>query len=187
MKKGFATSAILYTLLLLFMVVMVGILNNLQNKKTILDALKTDTILALEENNCNLDIYSGTTKIKPGKTTQILNTEGKYLPSDITIEPISPLIITYNLGSNSGDFLRQQTRFQPGQYAQIYSYYKITSAEKAADWMTDVCQEIYFSTDMDVNDGNMEINKEYPINQNFVNYISGSKGCFYKFQITYYN
>ncbi len=48
MKKGFATSAILYTLLLLFLVLMVGILNNLQNKKTILDALKKDTISALE-------------------------------------------------------------------------------------------------------------------------------------------
>lgn len=47
-KKGFATSAILYTLLLLFLVLMVGILNNLQNKKTILDALKKDTIQALE-------------------------------------------------------------------------------------------------------------------------------------------
>lgn len=49
MKKGFATSAILYTLLLLFMAVMVGILNNLENKKTILDALKQDTINALEQ------------------------------------------------------------------------------------------------------------------------------------------
>lgn len=49
MKKGFATSAILYTLLLLFMVIMVGILNNLENKKTILDALKQDTINALEQ------------------------------------------------------------------------------------------------------------------------------------------
>ncbi len=49
MKKcGFATSAILYTLLLLFLVLMVGILDNLQNKKTILDALKKDTIQALE-------------------------------------------------------------------------------------------------------------------------------------------
>ena len=49
MKKGFATSAILYTMLLLFLVLMVGILNNLQNKKTILDALKQDTIRGLEQ------------------------------------------------------------------------------------------------------------------------------------------
>ena len=49
MKKGFATSAILYTLLLLFLVLMVGILDNLQNKKTILDSLKTDTISALQQ------------------------------------------------------------------------------------------------------------------------------------------
>ena len=52
MKKGFATSAILYTMLLLFLVLMVGILNNLQNKKTVLDALKTDTIHALDGNTC---------------------------------------------------------------------------------------------------------------------------------------
>lgn len=166
---------------------MVGILNNLQNKKTILDALKTDSILALEENNCNLDIYNGTTKIKPGKTTQTLDTEGKYLPSDITIEPISPLTIDYTVGSNNGDFLRQQTRFHPSQYSQLYSYYRITSAEITSDWMTEVCQEIYFSTVPDVNVGNMEIDKEYPITQNFVNYISGSQGCFYTFQVTYYN
>lgn len=48
-RKGFATSAILYTMLLLFLVLMVGILNNLQNKKTVLDALKIDTIDALEK------------------------------------------------------------------------------------------------------------------------------------------
>ena len=50
MKKGFATSAILYTMLLLFILLLVSILNNLQNKKTILDALKKDTIYALQEN-----------------------------------------------------------------------------------------------------------------------------------------
>ena len=48
MKKGFATSAILYTILLLFLVTLVGFLNNLQNKKTILEALKKDTVTALE-------------------------------------------------------------------------------------------------------------------------------------------
>lgn len=43
-KKGFAVSAILYTMLLLFLVLLVGILNNLQNKKTVLDQLKTEVI-----------------------------------------------------------------------------------------------------------------------------------------------
>ncbi len=50
-KKGFATSAILYTMLLLFLVALVGILNNLQNKKVILDALKEDTIKALQQDS----------------------------------------------------------------------------------------------------------------------------------------
>ncbi len=47
-KKGFATSAILYTMLLLFLVLLVGILSNLQNKKTILDTMKKDTVTALQ-------------------------------------------------------------------------------------------------------------------------------------------
>ena len=49
MKKGFATSAILYTMLLLFIILLVSILNNLQNKKTILDTLKKGTISALQQ------------------------------------------------------------------------------------------------------------------------------------------
>ncbi len=51
-KKGFATSAVLYTMLLLFLVVLVGILNNLQNKKTILDQLKVETINAIQGEVC---------------------------------------------------------------------------------------------------------------------------------------
>lgn len=46
-KSGFAISGILYTLLLLFMALLFGVLQNLQNKKTILDQLKIETINAL--------------------------------------------------------------------------------------------------------------------------------------------
>ena len=49
MKRGFATSAILYTMLLLFIILLVNILSNLQNKKTILDTLKKETINALQQ------------------------------------------------------------------------------------------------------------------------------------------
>lgn len=48
MKKGFATSAVFYTVFVLFLVLMVSILNNLQNKKTILDNIKLETIQALD-------------------------------------------------------------------------------------------------------------------------------------------
>lgn len=48
MKKGFATSAIFYTVFVLFLVLMVSILSNLQNKKTILDNIKLETIEALD-------------------------------------------------------------------------------------------------------------------------------------------
>ncbi len=47
-KKGFATSAILYTLLLLFLILLVGILSNLENRKIILDQLKKETKEQLE-------------------------------------------------------------------------------------------------------------------------------------------
>lgn len=49
-KQGFATSGILYTVLLLFVALLFGVLQNLQNKKTILDQLKIETISAL---NCD--------------------------------------------------------------------------------------------------------------------------------------
>ncbi len=47
-KKGFATSAILYTLLILFLVLLIEILNNLQGKYTILQSLKTKVKEELE-------------------------------------------------------------------------------------------------------------------------------------------
>lgn len=47
MKKGFATSGILYTVLLLFIALLFGVLQNLQNKKTILDQLKSETVNAI--------------------------------------------------------------------------------------------------------------------------------------------
>lgn len=49
-KQGFATSGVLYTVLLLFVALLFGVLQNLQNKKTILDQLKIETISAL---NCD--------------------------------------------------------------------------------------------------------------------------------------
>ena len=71
-EKGFATSAILYTILLLFLVLMVGILNNLQNKKTLLDALKKDTIYALEKDTL-VDAILEQVGIINGKITEIEN------------------------------------------------------------------------------------------------------------------
>lgn len=50
-NKGFAVSGILYTILIIFMVSMVTLLFNLQNRKTILDELKTDVVDAVESDN----------------------------------------------------------------------------------------------------------------------------------------
>ena len=63
-KKGFATSAILYTLLLLFIVLLVGILNNLQNKKTVLDQLKVNTVNALQYGSELESLLESVTKIE---------------------------------------------------------------------------------------------------------------------------
>ena len=71
-KKGFATSAIMYTMLLLFLVLLVGILNNLQNKKTILDQLKADTVSALESDS-QMDYLLGTIGEMNQKITELEN------------------------------------------------------------------------------------------------------------------
>ena len=65
-KKGFATSAILYTMLLLFLATLVGILNNLQNKKTILDQLKVEAISALDQTNVCDNLNQEIQKYKTG-------------------------------------------------------------------------------------------------------------------------
>lgn len=49
--KGFAVTGILYTVLVIFLVSITIMLYNLQNRKTILDTLKADTVEAVEENN----------------------------------------------------------------------------------------------------------------------------------------
>ena len=43
-NKGFAVSGILYTLLLIFITILVMLLFNFQNKKNILDKIKQDTL-----------------------------------------------------------------------------------------------------------------------------------------------
>ena len=47
-QKGFAISGILYSILVLFLVLITVMLFNLQNKKTLLDKLKSDTVEAIE-------------------------------------------------------------------------------------------------------------------------------------------
>ena len=47
-EKGFAISGILYSILVLFLVLISIMLFNLQNKKTLLDKLKSDTVEAIE-------------------------------------------------------------------------------------------------------------------------------------------
>jgi hypothetical protein len=48
-NKGFAISGILYSILILFLVVLSLFLFSMKNKKTILDTLKQDTIKSIDE------------------------------------------------------------------------------------------------------------------------------------------
>lgn len=50
-NKGFAITGILYTVLIMFLVFISMMLFNLQNRKTILDELKSDTVNAVESDN----------------------------------------------------------------------------------------------------------------------------------------
>ena len=78
-KKGFATSAILYTMLLLFLILMVNILNNLQNKKVILDSLKKDTINALQSDTI-IDALLDQIALIDSKVVEIENKKAGILP-----------------------------------------------------------------------------------------------------------
>lgn len=48
-KKGFAISGVLYTLLLVFLIVLISGLNSLRGKKQILDQIKTETVDAIDQ------------------------------------------------------------------------------------------------------------------------------------------
>lgn len=50
-KKGFAVSGMIYTILLLFMMLIVMMLFNLQNRKMVLDEIKEEAIKAVEKDN----------------------------------------------------------------------------------------------------------------------------------------
>ena len=105
-KKGFATSAILYTMLLLFLVLLVGILNNLQNKKTILDQLKADTISALESDS-KTDYLLGVIEDLNSRMTQLEN--NYYTKEEVDKLLLAPLG-SYQIFVTFGDL-------QAGMYA----------------------------------------------------------------------
>lgn len=65
MKRGYAVSGILYTILILFMVLMLSFLYSMQNKKGVLDKLKTEVVNAT---NCSSDLVAAKTKISDLET-----------------------------------------------------------------------------------------------------------------------
>ncbi len=110
-KRGFATSAILYTMLLLFLILMVGILNNLQNKKTILDQLKIETIQAIESNSnacygLQEQIQKLQTELENGKTliAQALNNRGMETSNMDSFDTMANHINSFNPEYTIGTF-----------------------------------------------------------------------------------
>ncbi len=93
-KKGFATSAILYTILLLFLVLLVGILNNLQNRKMILDTLKEQTKQELENRKEKLEdnqyyeklLNGAYPELKEGLIPVTIEKDGTVKKADLTKE-----------------------------------------------------------------------------------------------------
>jgi len=110
-KKGFATSAILYTMLLLFLVVLVGILNNLQNKKVILDALKEDTIKALQQDSI-IDSVLDQIGIMNNKIVE-LEAKNEELINRIQENKLDMYTVRKNVsGTNSFSFQTRVTEWQ---------------------------------------------------------------------------
>ena len=65
-NKGFAITGVLYSILILFIVLVALLLFSLQNKKTILDRMKEDTLESIERNvqrNSNYDIDASEVEI----------------------------------------------------------------------------------------------------------------------------
>lgn len=75
-NKGFAVSGVLYSLLLIFITILVMLLFNFQNKKNILDQLKSDTISDL--NNQNRIIFNEIpSSIVKGESYKIISDSSK--------------------------------------------------------------------------------------------------------------
>lgn len=73
-NKGFAVSGILYTILLVFLSLIVMLLFNLQNKKTLLDEMKNETINMINYNCPFSRIAACNTEYIPADSSWKVNT-----------------------------------------------------------------------------------------------------------------
>ena len=123
MKKGFATSAILYTMLLLFIILLVNILNNLQNKRVILDTLKKDTVSALQ---------SGTI-LNPIKEPTFLVSNNEWTNQDVEVtikyDGIGKKRFETTVGTTSNKVVKKCNRIE-----NIYTCEEPTTTIEANTW-----------------------------------------------------
>lgn len=73
-NKGFAVSGILYTILLIFLSLIVMLLFDLQNKKNLLDEMKNETLNKIDNNCPYTDIAACNTEYIPENTSLNIRT-----------------------------------------------------------------------------------------------------------------
>lgn len=160
-KKGFAASGVIYTILILFLVIMVSLLNELQNRKTLLDKLKADTVNAVEtdasyeyllnkvtslENTVN---NLGTTQIVGFKTGTF--SSGNNVTNAMTLSPGKWMIFINVSGINKKDFYL----IQNGVNIQVFDdyYNKVVELTENTTYYVRATANISFeSEDWYVND-----------------------------------
>ena len=182
-KKGFATSAILYTLLLLFLVLMVGILNNLQNKKTILDALKEDTINALEKNTIT-DAILDQIAIINSKIVEIETKINDYEANTYTKTEVDSLLhstplplITAKSQSDLDNALNPWDRYP--NFTCTKEILNITVNDLVLEggaWIVETCRTNYWGWQSVTKYSGYDSDENQPLRRLERNYISGTWG-----------
>lgn len=126
MKRGYAVSGMLYTILVLFMALLLSFLYTMQNKKNILDKLKTEVVEAFYCSKAdNIEDLRGATVIatsvkQEGDNALIqLPKEGRYDTTSYLSVPMS------EISSNNGNTLPMIVRYASSTYQAVNSHEKI--------------------------------------------------------------
>lgn len=82
-KKGFVVSGVLYTILIVFLIVLIGNLNSLQGKKQILEQIKIETVDALDQ-PWKVEISELKTEIQQLRS-QVTELKGETTPTGTVI------------------------------------------------------------------------------------------------------
>ena len=145
MNRGYAVSGVLYTILVLFMALLLSFLYSMQNKKNILDKLKAEVVEAFYCNGIdNIEDLTGATVIATTVESNDDNflitipKEGHYDTSSKLSVPIS------EINSNLGNLVDYTLGEYKGMY---YSNYKaVYEAKFVADKTTNYVVTVGYKT-----------------------------------------